>query len=184
MRVITNLHKPNMLASYDRGEANGYLIIEDSWHPWYGEHYDSIDVNVHGGLTFSTEIVEDMLEHYSELYVDDIGSWMIGFDTCHANDTAEKWPTYKVREHAVTHLLDVARMVAAEEANAMYNDEHYDPDMDPGDELALDIKNMEFELAAAIDAQVNAYISLKRAKERLDEYLIMIEEDYRSEQEG
>jgi hypothetical protein len=59
----------------------------------------------------------------------------------------------------------------------------HDPDMDTGDQLALDIKNKESKLAVAIDAQVNAYISLKRAKERLDEYLISIEEEYKREQE-
>ena len=34
---------------------NGYIVIPPL-HPWYNKHYDSIDVQVHGGLTFSDEI--------------------------------------------------------------------------------------------------------------------------------
>lgn len=41
-------------------------------------HYDDIDVDVHGGLTYS-----------SKNDVDD--SWIIGFDTCHCNDNMENW---------------------------------------------------------------------------------------------
>src|SRR6056297_2972202 len=49
---------------------NGYIVIPPL-HPWYNKHYDSIDVQVHGGLTFS----ENMY-----------GCWIIGFDTNHNGD--------------------------------------------------------------------------------------------------
>jgi hypothetical protein len=36
----------------EHGWGNGYVLIPHN-HPFYKKHYDSIDVNVHGGLTFS-----------------------------------------------------------------------------------------------------------------------------------
>lgn len=50
---------------------NGYISIPP-YHPWYKKSYDDIDIEVHGGLTFS----EDMN-----------GEWIIGFDTNHFGDS-------------------------------------------------------------------------------------------------
>ena len=38
----------------DVGWGNGYVLIPES-HPFYMKDYDSIDVYVHGGLTFSSD---------------------------------------------------------------------------------------------------------------------------------
>lgn len=48
----------------------GYIFI-NSYHPWYGKHYDNIEVNCHGGLTYS---------QYDE------NMWKIGFDCAHWGD--------------------------------------------------------------------------------------------------
>lgn len=49
----------------------GYVCVPKG-HPWHGVHYDQIDVDVHGGLTFS-ELTEN-------------GFWIIGFDWGHLRD--------------------------------------------------------------------------------------------------
>lgn len=41
--------------SRDRGHFNGYVALCEG-HPDYGKDYDDIDVEVHGGLTFSQEV--------------------------------------------------------------------------------------------------------------------------------
>jgi hypothetical protein len=46
----------------------GYVRIPPG-HPWHGLHYDAIDADVHGGLTFSLD-------------ADDGGTW-IGWDDAH-----------------------------------------------------------------------------------------------------
>lgn len=51
---------------------NGYIYLSSS-HPWYKKHYDEIDVEVHGGLTYG-EL--DRETNY----------WCIGFDTNHSGD--------------------------------------------------------------------------------------------------
>lgn len=49
---------------------NGYMIVPKS-HPWNGQNYENIPVDVHGGLTFSENI-----NNY----------WVLGFDTNHHGD--------------------------------------------------------------------------------------------------
>jgi hypothetical protein len=103
MRVI--IQKNRLHKSLDTGVANGYLVISDKKHICYGKHYDDIDVEVHGGLTYSARIDAGLVTHFDELTDDDIGSWMIGFDTCHYGDTAEQWTVKRVRQHAKDRML-------------------------------------------------------------------------------
>jgi hypothetical protein len=58
---------------------NGYVRLP-SKHPCFGEGYDDIDVNVHGGLTFS----DGYFPSYTNNTKD--GYWWVGFDTSHAWD--------------------------------------------------------------------------------------------------
>ncbi len=66
------------------GWANGYVCVSKD-HPLYGKHYNEVDLQVHGGLTFSTQISAEYALMYglSEDYVD---MWAFGFDTCHYGD--------------------------------------------------------------------------------------------------
>ena len=54
------------------GAYNGYVRVgnpySDAPHPWADKHYDLIDVDVHGGLTYAAD------------------GW-IGFDTLHSGDS-------------------------------------------------------------------------------------------------
>lgn len=66
-RVI--ISKPNK-KDYYGGHLCGYVKIPES-HPWCNKHYDEIDPDVHGGLTFSKRLND--------------GYW-IGFDCAHCMD--------------------------------------------------------------------------------------------------
>lgn len=73
----------------------GYVMIPVG-HPWYRKHYDQIDVDIHGGLTYSDTGVWEVG-----------GDWFIGFDCAHYNDIT---PTDKAREHsAVYRDMDCVR---------------------------------------------------------------------------
>ena len=52
------------------GWINGYVTVPKG-HPTETLHYDNVDVQVHGGLTYSSEL--------------DNG-WTFGFDTAHLDD--------------------------------------------------------------------------------------------------
>ncbi len=54
------------------GHLCGYVGV-DKDHPYYQMHYDDVDVDVHGGLSFAGEL-------------DDSGLWFFGFDCAHAGD--------------------------------------------------------------------------------------------------
>lgn len=79
------------------GYANGYVAVPKD-HPFFGRGYDDVDVEIHGGLTFScsgskiktdlpeTEVLEGCLYDLDEDW------WVFGFDTCHYQDSLENWP--------------------------------------------------------------------------------------------
>lgn len=57
------------------GAINGYVHVPEG-HPWFALDYDSVDVAVHGGLTFSND-----------------AGWF-GFDTLHGGDVWPDSPDY------------------------------------------------------------------------------------------
>jgi hypothetical protein len=71
---------------FEFGWGNGYVLIPKNHH-LHGKHYTEINVNVHGGLTYSDLIDEDMIDSFKDLFTeDDIDSWCVGFDTAHLGD--------------------------------------------------------------------------------------------------
>jgi hypothetical protein len=91
----------------DTGHRCGYVEIPRS-HPCYEKEYSDIDVNVHGGLTFSA---------YSKEMPYDIpeGFWVLGFDCIHSNDAIdlESYERYsdmgyipKIQED-ISHIFDM-----------------------------------------------------------------------------
>jgi hypothetical protein len=77
------------------GWGNGYVLIPQG-HPLHGVEYDNINVDVHGGLTFSRLVTGDLMEAFG-LELSDLGDWMVGFDTAHYQDSLEKWPKEAVQ---------------------------------------------------------------------------------------
>ena len=59
----------------------------------YGLDYDEIcelGITAHGGLTYSEELTETRRkEFFTEFTSEDIGGWVIGFDTAHAWDNLQ-----------------------------------------------------------------------------------------------
>lgn len=90
------------------GAANGYVAVPSD-HPFYGKDYTDIDVNVHGGLTFSSS-GEDVLMYFTEINIirgniDNLKDyWVFGFDTCHFKDDLDSWPIERVEEETLNLL--------------------------------------------------------------------------------
>jgi len=80
----------------DFGWGNGYVLVNSS-HPLYGKNWDEINLDVHGGITFS-ELVTPHLRGIFGLRPGAEGKWCIGFDTHHGGDTLAEWTESKVRE--------------------------------------------------------------------------------------
>lgn len=92
-----NLRKYGLPTHLDGGYFNGYVVVLPE-HPFYGKDYDEIDdllrknsstngFYVHGGLTFANDD-KDFCPELSKHFPD---YWILGFDTRHANDTADYW---------------------------------------------------------------------------------------------
>lgn len=79
----------NLPTSYRNniGWGNGYVAIPKN-HFLYGLDYDEIhniiNINVHGGLTFSNSY--ENCKHWKEVTEEYKDCWIIGFDTAHYGD--------------------------------------------------------------------------------------------------
>lgn len=62
------------------GHRCGYVGVPKT-HPAYGNNYDTLDIDCHGGLTYTERYLQNQ---------DDIETWWIGFDCCHYNDASDK----------------------------------------------------------------------------------------------
>lgn len=100
---------------FDFGWGNGYVLLPYN-HPFYGVHYDDIDANVHGGLTFSDYFDVERFPEWvknreiggditMENYKNFDKYWMIGFDTAHSGDGLDTCPKSYVMSEA-TDLLE------------------------------------------------------------------------------
>lgn len=81
----------------ERGWGNGYVVLPPG-HPWHGVDYDEINVDVHGGLTFSR--AANNLS-WAEIEPDWLDGWVIGWDTAHFDDSLEEWPKERVIEQTL-----------------------------------------------------------------------------------
>ena len=90
------------------GWGTGYVVIPPT-HPWHGMPYEDIPVDAHGGLTFSDIITPEFLKFWDEpiLTEDDIGHYVIGFDTAHLDDDMIRWP----KEAVELATQDLAKQV-------------------------------------------------------------------------
>lgn len=72
-RTVRNWTAHGLKCAVAKGGASycGYVLVPES-HPDERKHYDDVEVDVHGGLTFRCKAKEG-------------GSWF-GFDTAHAGD--------------------------------------------------------------------------------------------------
>lgn len=82
----------------------GYVGLPKG-HPMHGKHYDAIDADCHGGLTYAADSYKD-------------GTWWVGFDLGHAGDAftvgSVKVPGVKRgQEYAEAECESLAEQLAA-----------------------------------------------------------------------
>jgi hypothetical protein len=65
----------------------GYVAIPTS-HPYHGVNYNDIDLDVHGGLTYSRKCQGDAITGVCHESKDEDDVWWLGFDCAHGNDIA------------------------------------------------------------------------------------------------
>ena len=99
-------------AYHDLGWGNGYVIIPEG-NPLHRMDYAMIDVEVHGCLTFSALVDEELATSWG-IPAECIGGWMVGFDTAHCNDTLERWPKEAVQKETDLLLTRLTELAAKE----------------------------------------------------------------------
>lgn len=92
---IKLIKSPNLYGLTERGWGNGYVRIVEG-HPFYAMNYMDIPVSVHGGLTFSEHITNNI--SWSD------GFW-VGFDTAHYGDNSDMWTIEAVSDETI-HLFN------------------------------------------------------------------------------
>lgn len=91
----------------------GYIKVLPG-HPWFGVHYDSIEADVHGGLTYSDYGVACAGEH------DEKAEWWVGFDCAHGGDAPDPTLVHKTQDPEGTQrYIDIITGVH-EETNARF----------------------------------------------------------------
>ena len=73
MDLAISLLENTWMDNVSHGWGNGYVLLPPE-HSMYNVDYTEIDVDVHGGLT------------YSGIHAN-TGLWAVGFDTAHMDDT-------------------------------------------------------------------------------------------------
>lgn len=79
---------PCLIVRGPSGSLCGYVGVSKG-HPAFEEHYDAVDVDVHGGLTFSNHCRPSEKEHGICHVVEkgeDDKVWWLGFDCAHCGD--------------------------------------------------------------------------------------------------
>lgn len=110
----------------------GYVGLPPG-HPWHGESYDDLPVQVHGGLTFASGCDDDPSVDPAErvCHVPEEGEpadvWWLGFDCGHGDDLMpgidrRYWPfrdvTYRDVSYVQNEVHDLAGQVKAHERRA------------------------------------------------------------------
>lgn len=107
MRTII---KKTQIKGMEVGWGNGYVIIPPG-HALHGKDYEDIDVDIHCGLTFSELVTQRLLELWPELTSEDLGYWVVGFDTAHYGDNLQTWPKEAVQAEADRLLVQLTNFL-------------------------------------------------------------------------
>lgn len=102
IRIVKN----NWAGYMPHGWGNGYVIIPIG-HKLHGIDYyelnnmlgEQLSYFVHGGLTYAELLKKDDVAHFNCI-AEDVGSWVVGFDTAHYGDTLDNWNEKDVLEEA------------------------------------------------------------------------------------
>jgi hypothetical protein len=105
--LVENTWLSKSRLGYDFGWGNGYISIPEN-HPFHGIDYNILNdyINVHGGLTYSNMCKESNYQKFN-LSKEDVGNWIIGFDTAHTGDSVGEWHIGAVQAETDLLLLQV-----------------------------------------------------------------------------
>jgi len=78
---------PCLIVRNHLGALCGYVAVSPG-HPWHRKHYDDIDADVHGGLTFSAPCREGSPICHVPQPGESDDVWWVGFDCNHGEDLA------------------------------------------------------------------------------------------------
>lgn len=116
---------PCLIARNFSGALCGYVGVSFG-HPDYERHYNDMDIDVHGGLTFCDFCQPNNKEHGICHIVEpgeDDRIWWFGFDCCHSFDVAPDLPsiahfvdcTYKNFQYVQAELRSLAAQLKERE---------------------------------------------------------------------
>jgi hypothetical protein len=85
---------PCLIVRGPSGALCGYVGVANK-HPYFEKHYDSCDVDVHGGLTFSSKCQKVKDESCGICHAvsdgEDDNIWWLGFDCAHFGDVCPRY---------------------------------------------------------------------------------------------
>lgn len=97
------------------GHWCGYVAVAPG-HPAYKKHYDGVDVNVHGGLTYSAECSGEICHVPLPGEPDNV--WWLGFDCAHCGDMSPGYKSsfggesYRALAYVKGQCADLAKQLA------------------------------------------------------------------------
>lgn len=122
-QILSFVKELTHLQMTDTGWGNGYIAVPPS-HPWHGKDYDSIDCQVHGGLTFGS--IKASIKNWAEAKEIPEDYYVFGFDTAHYEDTKWEWTkeavqkeTFKLKQQAENAKTKQKALLTPEYFNEM-----------------------------------------------------------------
>ena len=100
----------------DLGYLCGYVGVHKG-HPAFGKHYDAVEANVHGGLTFSGKCDPGPEDHgicHTVEAGEDGNVWWFGFDAAHYRDRSPLYGPPSGAYRTVAYIRDNCRSLAAQ----------------------------------------------------------------------
>lgn len=86
--ILSFIKEITWLTGCETGWGNGYVAVPPK-HPWHGKDYDSINIDIHGGLTFAASATGIRWPEVPN-NIDDY--WIVGFDCAHYGDNLSTCP--------------------------------------------------------------------------------------------
>lgn len=122
------------------GALCGYVGVPEG-HCAFSTHYDGVDVNVHGGLTFSAFCQHSEDETKGVCHVPAEGRpdrvWWLGFDCAHSGDVSPKYErasygSYEESYKGIGYVKKEIRGLARQLRDMAQTDEKYPPAVSTG----------------------------------------------------
>jgi hypothetical protein len=110
----------SILRSIRGGHLCGYVAVQKG-HPLYGKTYSDIDLEIHGGLTYSEPCQGDSEQGICPATENNDKAWKFGFDCAHVGDFSPGreyldlvftgWDTYKNIAYVTAEVESLAKQL-------------------------------------------------------------------------